>query len=168
MTFATRVYLVLLLLCTVWCGGILLAPLLAASAPEVSSVLYRCYEPICHQLDARSFHIGGEKYAVCARCSSIYLGFFVALAVYPLLFRPGPGSIPQRTWIAVAVVPMLLDVFLSLFGFHQSTLFTRAVSGGVFGLVIPFFVLPVLIEAITQLRSQFLSRGGSFHARKAQ
>lgn len=168
MAFATRAYLVLLLLVAVWCGGLLLAPLLAGSVPDLSSLLYRCYEPICHQVDARSFHVGGEKVAVCARCSSIYFGFLFALVVYPFLVRPGSGSAPHRNWIAFAVAPMIGDVFLSLSGLHESTLLTRAVSGGIFGLVIPFFVLPVLIEAFSQLRSQFLSRGGSFYARKAQ
>jgi uncharacterized membrane protein len=168
MTFVKRVYLIFLLLVAAWCGGIILAPALSGPMPGVSSALYACYEPICHQIDGHSFHLGDEKLAVCARCSSIYFGFLLALIAYPFIRRLGNASVPPRPWIVLAIGPMILDVMFSLVGFHASTLLTRAVSGGLFGLVIPFFIVPVLTEAVTQLRGQLSSRGGFFYARKAQ
>ena len=168
MKFADRVYLIFLILVAAWCGGLVLAPVLSGAMPEVSSALYSCYEPICHQIDARSFHLHGGKVAVCARCSSIYFGFFLALMVYPLFRRFGAQSLPARSWIVLAVGPMALDVLLNASGVHASTLFTRAVTGGLFGFVIPFYIVPVLTEGVTQLRDQFTSRGGLSYARKAQ
>lgn len=168
MTLTNRIYLVLILLVAAWCGGIFLAPALSGSVPGVSSVLYACYEPICHQIDGRSFHLEGGKLAVCARCTSIYLGFFLALIAYPLFRKLDDRQVPSRMWILLAIIPMVIDVVLNFLGAHTSTLFTRAVSGGLFGLILPFFIVPVLIEAVSQLRGQLLSRGGLFYARKAQ
>ncbi|HCA81378.1 MAG TPA: hypothetical protein DEP53_16740 [Bacteroidetes bacterium] len=168
MTLTHRTYLVVVLLVAAWCGGILLAPALSGSMPGVSSALYACYEPICHQIDARSFHSDGGKLAVCARCSSIYFTFLLALIAYPLFRRLSEQSLPSRFWIVVAIGPMVVDVTLNFLGLHGSTLLTRAVSGGLFGLIVPWYIIPVLVEAVSQLRSQLLSRGGLFYARKAQ
>ena len=168
MTLTHRIYLVVLLLGAAWCGGFLLAPALSGSMPGVSSVLYACYEPICHQIDARSFHLEGGKLAVCARCASMYGAFLLALVVYPLFRRLDGHPLTSPFWIALAIGPMVVDVALNFFGLHGSTLLTRAVSGGLFGLIVPWYIVPVLIEAVAQLRSQFLSRGGLFYARKAQ
>jgi uncharacterized membrane protein len=168
MTFTKRTYLLLLLLVAAWCVGFFLAPMLSTTAPGVSAGLYACYEPICHQLDGRSFHVEEGKFAVCARCTSIYLGFFLALIAYPFLRRLDETSVPSRMWILLAVVPMGVDVALSFLGIHSSTFVTRAVSGGLFGFIMPWFVVPVFIEAVSQLRDQFSSRGGLFYARKAQ
>jgi uncharacterized membrane protein len=168
MTLAHRTYLLVVLLAAAWCGGFLLAPLISGSMPDVSSALYACYEPICHQIDARSFHIEGGKLAVCARCSSIYLAFLFALVAYPLFRRLSEQSVPSKFWLVAGIAPMVADVTLNVFGLHGSTLLTRAVSGGLLGLVVPWYIVPVLIEAVSQLRSQFLSRGGLFYARKAQ
>lgn len=168
MTLTHRIYLVLLLLVAAWCAGFFLAPSLSGSVPGVSSLLYACYEPVCHQIDGRSFHLEGEKLAVCARCTSIYVGFFFALMIYPFFRKLSEQSVPSRMWILLAVVPMALDVTLNFFGLHASTLLTRAFSGGLFGLMLPWYIVPVLIEAVSQLRGQLLSRGGLFYARKAQ
>jgi uncharacterized membrane protein len=168
MTLTHRIYLVVVLFVAAWCGGFFLAPVLSGSMPEVSSVLYACYEPICHQIDGRSFHLEGEKLAVCARCASIYVAFLLALIAYPLFRRLDGHYMTSRFWIVLAIGPMVVDVTLNFFGLHGSTLLTRAVSGGLFGLIVPWYIVPVLIEAVSQLRSQLLSRGGLFYARKAQ
>lgn len=168
MTFSRRIYAVILLLVAAWCGGFVLAPLLSGSMPGVSSALYACYQPICHQIDSRSFHVDGGKLAVCARCSAIYVGFLLALIVYPLIRRLDEHAVPSRFWIVLAIGPMIADVMLNFFGLQSSTLLTRAISGGLFGVIIPMYILPVLIEAVSQLRGQLLSRGGLFYGRKAQ
>ncbi len=168
MTLVKRTYLIFLLLVAAWCGGSVLAPALSGPMPGLSSALYACYEPICHQIDSRSFHLEGGKLAVCARCSAIYVAFFLALLAYPFFRRPREQSLPSRLWVVLAIAPMVLDVVLNFTGLHASTLATRAVSGGLFGLIIPFYIVPVLTEAVSQLRGQLLSRGGLFYARKAQ
>lgn len=159
-----RTYAILLSLVALWCGGIVLAPILRSSLPSVSSFLYSLYASICHQLDARSFHLFDEKLGVCIRCSSIYLSFFLSLLAYPLFQRLSSPSIPGRNWIAIALVPTAIDVLLNITGLYHSTELTRSISGALFGAILPFYIVPPLMEGIAQLRDQLLARGGSFHA----
>lgn len=168
MEFNTRTYLILLLLVAMWCGGIVLAPSLSTALPGVSSSLYSFYSPICHQIDARSFHLSGEKIGVCSRCSSIYFGFLFSLALYPLFRNIQVPALPKKHWIALAILPMLIDVLMNLVGIHESTLLTRAITGLLFGLILPLYLIPPLLEGIAQLRDQHLARGGFFYARKTQ
>ena len=168
MKFTKRTYLALLSLVVLWCGGILLAPAVSATVPGVSSFLYSFYSPICHQTDARSFHLFGHKLAVCIRCSSIYGSFFLSLLVFAVTERLSARSLPNRLWIMLAILPMVVDVLLTFTGIHVSTMLTRVVTGALFGSILPFFVVPPLLEGIAQLRNQYLARGGFVYARKTQ
>jgi len=163
-----RTYLVLLSLVASWCGGIVLAPALHWVFPAGSDFLYAVYAPICHQIDARSMHIVGEKLGVCERCSSIYFGFLISLIAYPFLRRISSPSLPTRHWVALAVVPMIVDVILTYAGIHSSTLATRVITGALFGAIMPFYMLPPLLEGIAQLRVQYLAQGGLFYVRKTE
>jgi uncharacterized membrane protein len=166
MKFTKRTYLVLLSLVVLWCGGILLAPAVSAITPGVSSFLYSFYSPICHQTDARSFHLFGEKLAVCIRCSSIYGSFFLSLLAFAFTQRLSAPLVPKRLWIMLAILPMVVDVLLNVFGIHVSTMLTRVVTGALFGSILPFYVVPPLLEGIAQLRNQYVARGGFVYARK--
>ena len=168
MEFNKRTYLVFLALVAAWCGGILLAPILDAVHRGAASMLYSFYSPICHQIDGRSFHIFGEKLGVCARCSSIYFSFLLSLLIYPHLKKVTSPSLPKTHWVALAVLPMVIDVLLTFTGIHSSTLMTRAFTGALFGFILPFYLLPPLLEAIGQLWDQHLASGGSVYARKTQ
>jgi uncharacterized membrane protein len=80
-------YIILLGGCFLWCAVLFLPPLLASEVayfPQLSDALYRMFSKICHQDDARSFHLLGHKLAVCIRCSSIYLSFLFGVLFVPL------------------------------------------------------------------------------------
>jgi uncharacterized membrane protein len=141
-----RIYHVLLSVIVLWCGLIVLAPLLAAVGSPVAATLYRFFAPVCHQDAARSFLFNGFPCAVCIRCSAIYFGFLGGVLLTPLLRRwPIRSSVPL--W-GVAVTPMLIDVAAELFGIHQATVTTRTASGIIFGLIAGYALLPDFIEAI--------------------
>ena len=163
-----RVYLILLSLTGLWCLGVLLAPALAVISPGASSAVYSVYKPICHQIDDRCFYLDGAKLGVCIRCSAIYFSFFISLLSYPLFRRVSSPSFPGRAWILLAIAAMAVDVLLNFTGIHISTPLTRTMTGMLLGMVLPYYLVPPLQEAVSQLHSQFLSRGGFFHARKAQ
>jgi uncharacterized membrane protein len=163
-----RVYLILLSLTGLWCLGVLLAPVLAVISPGASSALYSVYKPICHQIDDRCFHLDGAKLGVCIRCSAIYFSFFISLLSYPLFRRISSPTYPGRGWALLAIAVMALEVLLNFTGIHFSTSFTRIFTGMLLGGMLPFYLLPPLQEAVSQLHSQLLARGGFFHARKAQ
>jgi uncharacterized membrane protein len=168
MSNSAKVYSVFLALVAAWCGGIILAPLLVSSEPRISSLLYSFYAPICHQIDARSLHIDGAKLAVCARCSGIYFSFLISVLLFPVFRRLASPVVPSRWWLSVAILPMAADVLLTITGIHPSTIVTRTFTGICFGAVLPFYLLPPLVEAVTQLQTRRHPRGGLLYARKAQ
>ncbi|MBI3788832.1 MAG: DUF2085 domain-containing protein [Ignavibacteriales bacterium] len=170
MEFNKRVYSIFLFLVAAWCGLIVAAPLLASytQLTGVASQVYSLFSPICHQFDSRSFHIAGEKLGVCIRCSSIYFSFFASLALYPLFRRLESFTVPRIQWLILALMPMALDVMSNLTSIHLSTTVTRTISGIMFGGILPVFLFPPLVEALSQIRNRLTLRGGIFYARKAQ
>lgn len=128
--------------------------------PEISGALYGVFSPVCHQIDGRSLTLFGMPLGVCTRCSAAYFGFLAGVLLYPFLRGVDRPVYPPRWIVALAVLPMLLDVFAGWTGLHAVSGTTRLFSGGFFGLVIPFVVLPALIEAVNELVA---SRRRPFH-----
>ena len=156
MRFARLTYGAILAGAAAWCALILLAPAATSSGEflPLGGVLYAFFSPLCHQIDARSFHLFGMPLAVCGRCSAIYFGFLSGTILYPfagILLRWGR---PGRIFLIVAVAPMLLDVMLEAVGVHESSNTLRAVTGGWFGMLIPFLIIPGAVEGISQLFTQ--------------
>jgi uncharacterized membrane protein len=58
--------------------------------PVLSGPVYLLFEPFCHQLDGRSFHLGGARLAVCARCTGFYLGLFWGGIIFMMSKNPLP------------------------------------------------------------------------------
>jgi uncharacterized membrane protein len=66
-------YTALLAGSTMWSLSIILAPLFGLTG------VYQFFSSICHQNPSRSWHLAGEPFAVCIRCTSIYFAFTVSL-----------------------------------------------------------------------------------------
>jgi uncharacterized membrane protein len=134
----------------IWSAAIAAAPivfLMTDPGSSSGSLLYSFFGSVCHQVSARSFHIGGEPFAVCERCTSIYFAFTAGLLVYPRVsLRLRPAVI--LLW---ALAPMVTDVLLSALGVHSSTLFTRVVSGSIFGFLIPACIIPAAQQAAMEI-----------------
>ncbi|HEX9656922.1 MAG TPA: DUF2085 domain-containing protein [Bacteroidota bacterium] len=156
MRLSKLAYFVILFGSLLWCAGIFVVPLLTSAggiSRDFGTALLRFYSTICHQIDSRSFHLHGEPLAVCARCSSIYLGFLAGTMFFPLV-RPGVlERISPRWLLLVAVFPMLIDVGLNLLGLHGATLETRSITGGFFGLIVPLLIIPSATAALTEMFS---------------
>ncbi len=153
MRFARLTYALIVSGAALWCALILLAPAAAARqdfAP-LGTLLYAFFSPLCHQIDARSFHLFGEPLAVCGRCSAIYFGFLFGAIVYPFTGRFLRLKSPGRMFIAVTVLPMLVDVALETAGIHESTNVLRAATGAWFGVLFPFLIIPGAVEGVGQL-----------------
>lgn len=161
MTSPHTTYAVILLGALAWCSAILFVPYLAASSSPFAVFVYQAFHHICHQLPERSFHLFGEKLAVCARCATIYFSFLIATTLFPFIVRTEsfgqrsntPSATPHRNILLLALLPMVIDVGLDFLGIHESTFATRIITGIIFGGVIPFFILPAAIEGVQQLRA---------------
>jgi uncharacterized membrane protein len=147
-----KIYFVVCLAVGLWCFSILAAPLAASTGFEpVAKELYSFFGHICHQNDARSFHLEGNKFGVCIRCSAIYFGFFAGLLIAPLAGFFHRKRTPSSSLFIFVTLPMVLDVVLNHLGVHSSTLLTRLITGGLFGSAMPWWVIPILTEAVQQV-----------------
>jgi uncharacterized membrane protein len=151
---AWRAYAAVLAGALLWCGAIELAPVLSGLPEPLAAIggaLYEFFSPVCHQIEGRSLTILGAPLAVCTRCTAVYFGFLAGVALYPLFRRIDQPVFPPRWMVALAILPMLLDVVAGWTGLHTVTGPTRMYSGAFFGLIIPFVILPALIEAVNEL-----------------
>jgi uncharacterized membrane protein len=152
MKSSKRLYGFFTVLVALWCIGILAAPLLKhAGWAQSADMLYSFFSRVCHQDDARSFHVEGEKIGVCIRCSAIYFGFLLGLITLPLSRALKRKNVPAMGFFLFAVLPMAVDAVLNATGIHASTPMTRVITGALFGISMPWFVVPIFIEACLQL-----------------
>src|SRR5262249_53061220 len=108
--------------------------------------IYGAFSLLCHQLPERSYFIAGHQLAVCARCTGLYGGFTLTLLLYPLIRSLKNTSMPPRSWLILAAVPLVVDVSINFFGFWHNTHTSRLFTGALLGSVAVFYVMPGIIE----------------------
>jgi uncharacterized membrane protein len=165
-----RIYTLLLALVLLWCIGIIAAPLLAVVELQGGAkFLYSFYSHVCHQLNSRSFHIADEKLGVCIRCTSLYFGFLVGLICIAIFKKVQSHRIPQKRFLLLCILLLLFDVGFRVTGIFAGNEWTRIVSGVLFGICAAWYILPLLIEAITQLYKSYTNHpknSGNNYARE--
>ena len=105
-------------------------------------------------MDSRSVHIGGSKFAVCIRCTSIYAAFFLSVLLYPMLSRTFLTAVSARVLLFISGLPMAVDVALAAAGIHDSTDATRLVTGALFGFALGCILAPLLEELAAEILSR--------------
>ena len=170
---STITYLAILGGAVLWCFALVLPPILLSLGggwEVVGVALYQPFHRICHQLPDRSFQILGASFAVCIRCTAIYFGFLLGTLLYLPACSAGISLSNKRAILISSVIPMLVDVMLDAFGLHASTAVTRVMTGSVFGIIVPLYVIPAAQEAVQEFvaASRFFSpsdaKKGSIHA----
>lgn len=81
---------------------------------------------------------------LCARCTGIYCGVFLAFCFFLLKKRMDAGKpfSKAQTWLtACMILPIALDGLGSYLGFWESNSWRRVLSGGLVGAVMPGFLL---------------------------
>jgi len=135
---------------SLWCVGFMFGPALELSlaGTQSSSLIY---EGICHQDPARSFSWFGAQWAVCHRCSAIYLAFAVGVFAAVLSGRVSLTTLPRPLVIALLLLPIIVDGTADLVGLRSSDLMSRLLTGGLTGAVLAMVVVPVLHDALPKL-----------------
>ena len=168
MNLSKRIYAAFLVSVGLWCVAIVAAPVLHAYdgsvGRSVADALYFGFAKICHQIDGRSLHVFGEKFGVCVRCTSIYFSFLAGLLFYPFIRALETNNVPDKRWLIVGILPMVIDAFLNDLGILQSGDATRVVTGSIAGFVLAFYILPLFIEALMQLSFHRNLQGDTRHA----
>ncbi len=112
-----------------------------------ASAIFHAYRFACDELPSHSFHIFGYQLCLCQRCLAIYTsmlltGLFLAIARNRRLFR----GINWWVWL-LAMVPMALDGGTQFFGWRESNVWLRLLTGIIFGVGTAWFTLPHIDEA---------------------
>jgi uncharacterized membrane protein len=151
------VYAALVLISLAWLGLLFAPPLLMADGYPLSAmILYRSFSAICHQIPERSFHLHGFALGVCSRCTGIYIGFVIGLMLYPFARSLREEALPQRRWLILAGLPLLIDVGGGLLGLFNNTFLSRAVTGALAGSLAAFYILPGFISTFRNYSTEIL------------
>jgi uncharacterized membrane protein len=111
-------------------------------------IVYLFFSPICHQNPERSFAVWGHPFAVCHRCSGIYLGLFLGTLIKNNFMHRSPGI--RRVWVLSAMIPLLLDLLLPLAGIWTGTWLIRFLTGLIFGMTAAWLVVRGLAELLNE------------------
>ena len=124
-------------------GIAVLAPVLRAFglvAPSQS--ILSAYHIFCAQTPSHSIYIAGHQVCLCERCLAIYSSLLLGRLLLAILRDRGIRVVPLRwQWWALTMLPMALDGGTQLFGWRESDLFLRLLTGALFGLGTAWFGL---------------------------
>lgn len=105
------------------------------------------------EISAERSGVIGYKFPVCSRDIGLYGFMLVGAIVYALLFSLDEKRIFPPVLLVVAIIPIALDggiQFLSDMGVHllgfeyESTNMIRLITGGIAGIAVSFYALPIL------------------------
>ncbi len=112
-----------------------------------SSAVFDFYRFFCGQVPSHSFYVDGYQMCLCSRCLAIYSSLLAAgLLLAMFRYRRSIRAISWKMW-ALGMVPMALDGGTQLFGWHESNVYLRLLTGIIFGLTTAWFVLPQIEES---------------------
>jgi uncharacterized membrane protein len=97
-----------------WTAAIFFAPAVRGRSPALASGVDLLGSLICHQRDERSFHLHGQRLAVCGRCTGLYL----AGAAGALIAWLGRGCVPSRPrpLLTLAALPTIATLAIEWIG----------------------------------------------------
>lgn len=134
-----KVYM-LVLLCAIIFNFLTVSPVVFSNfgMNEFSEAIYLFFKPLCHQMDSKSFHINGVKFAVCSRCSSIYLGVLFGVFIMPIFINRKILN-KANLLLILALVPSLFEFLFEKF-WGVEILTAKVLSslwlGGIAGLIL--------------------------------
>lgn len=144
------VYLFSVLGILIWMGAATLAPYLRNRASGLSSFLYGCFSPICHQIPSRSFFVFGHPFAVCARCLGIYTGFLGGLILYPLRRGFSSTELPNTRLFLAVSTPIVMDTAANFLHLWSTSNELRFSFGILWGLILPYYFIAGIAELAMQ------------------
>ena len=158
---AGKVYLMIFSISLFWLALIIAGPFLETEGgiyKPISDYINVFFSRVCHQEDARSFHIYGHKLGVCSRCAWLYSGFFSGTVIYPLRNRISNFDTPSVFYLLAFSLLLFLDVILDSAGIMKNTFLTRSLTGFLTGLVLPFYIIPGFVNFFCEVHSYFRSK----------
>ena len=123
---------------------IFITPLLISTENELGRILYSGFSFFCHQTPSHSFFLFNSQLPVCARDVGFYLGMLIGGIALPFLTKIENKKIPHLAIFILAILPLAIDGITQLIGLRTSTNELRFVTGFIAGVVIPFYLIPIV------------------------
>ncbi|HET6567866.1 MAG TPA: DUF2085 domain-containing protein [Rhodothermales bacterium] len=124
------------------CSGLLLVlVLLPPFVPEpFRSFVMLVFEPLCHQMPGRSFHVHGHQLAVCHRCLGMYAGLFAGAFLFGYVRRWDAFLMRCSGLILVMAIAVPgIDWALGFTGLWANTTFSQTATGAFFGITAGYY-----------------------------
>ena len=124
-------------------AGAALTPWLQARGwTPLATLLYLAYRPLCPQRRNHSYFIAGHKMAFEQRETAIYLGLTLGGLLFALVRRRVRPL--DRRALALAALPLLVDVLSQTVGLRESDWRWRTATGILFALALVWWAFPYL------------------------
>lgn len=120
-------------------------------SPTIETITFFFGKAICHQLPERSLTLNGHYLPLCARCTGIYIGIFCSLLFLLLTKKLHSNQIPtikHSIYLLLFLLPLMIDGFGSYIGLFPTNNAIRILTGILFGVTLPFFVVPLLSRSL--------------------
>jgi uncharacterized membrane protein len=127
---------------------------LANGHSTLAGDIYKGFSFLCHQLPDRSFHLAGHQFAVCSRCTGLYVGFALTALAYPVIRPIRTTTTPALIWLILAAIPLLVDFSLGYFNIWANTHASRFITGALLSSVAVFYIVPGLVEITSKISNR--------------
>ena len=97
------------LACVLGVAAVAVAPWMRSQDGAAAPWLYLFFDQICHQKADRSFHLWGHPFAVCHRCSGLYLGFLIGFCMQFVALEPRRWLLARPRVVALLIAPLFID-----------------------------------------------------------
>ncbi|MEM3030679.1 MAG: DUF2085 domain-containing protein [Candidatus Micrarchaeia archaeon] len=86
----------------------------------------------------------GFKFGMCARDTAIFFGMLLGGLAAPLVVGAAGRKWPNKWLLVAAMVPIAVDGVTQFLGLRESTNALRLLTGGLIGVVMPLYIIPIL------------------------
>jgi len=85
----------------------------------------------------------GYEFGEDARNTAIYFGLLFGGLLFPLTRNASSDKLPRLRWLLLALIPIALDGTTQLAGLRESTNILRILTGGITGIALSFYLIPL-------------------------
>jgi uncharacterized membrane protein len=152
--FNLKIYVIFLSVTFLWTLSVYAVPAFESFGgvwKTIADYGYVFFSTTCHQLDNRSFFIFGNKVAVCSRCVSVYSAFLAGVILYPFLRSLENIKLPSLWILLLFALFLFLDAVLDYLDILKNTFVTRAITGSLIGVLLPFYLIPGTVNFANEI-----------------